>query len=282
MKRKTNVLTKAGVLLVAVVMLFSALPAMAAEDGVDSITQQVFSTPRAVNYPPGSIIGAYDLEMGEGSFATGAFVDAWIGYGDMESDNGLGLTAGGTITMIIELTSVELAGFYGDAVTDLQFDAGSDLYGTALATPFDIWIETALPVNDQDIYTGGVTIEHSGVTNPAFVQQAVTLGTAWDIPASGSVFVGINYHHIAGEFPCGFDTDSNPQPNRAGILAYQADPAPGYLYMNDIGYPSAWCILVGVGPGGVTPGEDLSKTPVTLQSGVSHQNSMQCPTMMTS
>jgi hypothetical protein len=256
MKRKTNVLTKAGVLLVAVVMLFSALPAMAAEDGVDSITQQVFSTPRAVNYPPGSIIGAYDLEMGEGSFATGAFVDAWIGYGDMESDNGLGLTAGGTITMIIELTSVELAGFYGDAVTDLQFDAGSDLYGTALATPFDIWIETALPVNDQDIYTGGVTIEHSGVTNPAFVQQAVTLGTAWDIPASGSVFVGINYHHPAGEYPCGFDTDSNPQPNRAGILAYQADPAPGYLFMNDIGYPSAWCILVGVGPGGVTPGED--------------------------
>jgi hypothetical protein len=250
MKRKTNVLTKAGVLLIAVVMLFSALPAMA-DTGVDSIEPQVFSTPQRAYFPVGSITGAANLNVGEGSFA--AFADDWISYNDGSTENSLGLTSGGAITMAIELTSAELAGFYGDDVTDIRMSVGSDLYGPQSPMPYEIWIETALPPVGS-LYTGGVTIVDSGTTDGAVAWQTMVLPSGWTIPGSGNIVVGVNFYHPAGEYPCGIDEGTTAPTPQANHITYD-----GYgVWSNlvSIGFPGVWGLDVGVGAGGVVPGED--------------------------
>jgi hypothetical protein len=249
MKQKANILTKAGVLLIAAVMVLSALPAIAAE--TDGITKNdvIFSQPTRVNYPVGSIMGDAPLNVGEGSFADGFFADAWLGYSDMESENGLGLTSGGSITMMIVLTSTELAGWYGETITEVNFDAGSDSFGPALATPFELFIEPGLPAYG-DLYTGGVNVVHTGTTDGALVMQGVTLGTPYDIPGSGDVCVGITFTHVAGEYPCGID-ESSTTPDRGQYVSY--DGFGSIDTLTNIGFPGLWCIEVGVGEGGGGP-----------------------------
>ncbi len=258
MKRKTNILTKAGVLLIAATMLLSALPAVLA-DTIEADNQGPFAQAKdyGVEYQPGSIYGAAKLNTGEGTFDDGALgfgADNWISYNDGYTENGLGLTAAGTITMMIELTAAELTGYYGQTITEITASIGCDVYGTEPAIPFDLWITTSLP-DAATLYTAGPTPVLSGTTNPAIVWQTFTLPTAWTIPASGSVFVGFNFVNTGVEHPCGIDeTTTTPMP-RAGYVTY--DGLGSWDNLVNIGFPGVWGIDVGVSAGGGPgPGEE--------------------------
>lgn len=172
----------------------------------------------------------------------------WIQYHDDHTENSLGLTAGGTITMAITLTDAELAGFRGWDITPLKASIGSDDYGF-YACSYDVWIEPGLPAYG-DVYTGGVNIVYSGTSS----------GTGWDtidipaytIPDTGDVTIGFNIAHSAGQYPCGIDeTNTQPAP-RANHITY--DGYGMWSDLNSLGFPGVWGISVGVEPGGPGPG----------------------------
>lgn len=255
MKKKSNMLSKAGVLLLAVFMVSSVIPAVTADTSdfkVASTTLEEAKGNMVPRYPVGMNIPlAMNLENSETLAGGGMNADNWISYNDGSTENALGLTNGGLITMAIELTSAELAGFYGQQITEINFAAGSDGQGPAAATPYQIWIETSLPVV-ADLYNGNVDVYKDDTTDGVNVWQLVTLDSAFNIPASGSVFVGVNYDHPAGEYPCGIDEDTTTPP-RGGLLTYEGS---SWTDLGTAGFPGVWGLDVGVSAAGPGPGED--------------------------
>jgi hypothetical protein len=250
MKTRTNILSKAGVLLVAIFMVLTAIPAVTADtsDAKSVAGESELSSAKAPSViEKGTILGKMALDNSE---SLGLGQDDWISYNDGNTENALGLTNGGLITMAIELTSVELAGFYGDQITDIRFSAGSDGQGPVLATPYQIWIDTTQPAV-PDLYDGTVTYYKDDTTDGVNVWQEVALDTVFDIPASGSVFVGVNYDHITGEYPCGID-ETTTDPPRGALLTYEGST---WTDLFTAGFPGVWGLDVGVS-GGITPGED--------------------------
>ena len=258
MKTRTKILNKAGVLLIAAFMVLSILPAVTADTSDFKDAASIFEQAKGnktPHFPVGMPIPiVMNMETSETlSGGGGMFAPTWISYNDGSTESSLGLTSGGKITMAIELTTMELAGFYGQQITDIKFAAGSDAQGPTAEVDYQIWIDTSLPAV-SGLYDGTtVTYYKEDTTDETITWQNVVLDTEFDIPMAGSVFVGVNYiDHVAGEYPCGMD-DSASSPTRAALLTYEGSswtdlPAAGFNYI--------WGLDVGVSAAGPGPGED--------------------------
>lgn len=254
MKRKTEILTKAGVLLIAAAMLLSALPAVMANTGTSPVQDEetfgVFDTIQ----PIGST-GRVPFLTGdkipynqEGTLSSGGFGSTdWIRYHSGYTNNGLGLTNGGLLVMAIGLTDVELDGFRGDDITDIHFACGADEFGADPGTEYDVWIQESLPADPW-----GLSFIASGIST-ADVWQEIS-DVDYTIPSSGDVYVGVNYVQLAGTYPCGID-DTITTPDRGGFITY--DGLGDWQTLGAIGFPGVWGIDVGVGEGGEVEGDCL-------------------------
>jgi hypothetical protein len=233
MKQKTNMLTKAGVLFIAVAMLLSALPVISADTistEEDPITIQMPSV-KVIN--PGTY--AYIDNEETGSMAIGA--DAFIGYNDGYTENAI--SWGDPMIIGIELTSTELTGYYGDDITDIRLCVGSDDYGFYVET-FEVFLTTTLPA----IPLTGTPV-YSGISSGTG-WDTVALTTPWTIPASGSVFVTISFPGYT-DYPAGLD-ESTTSPLRGGLIVNPNDNT--WTDIITEGAPGVWGIDIGVTAGG--------------------------------
>lgn len=151
----------------------------------------------------------------------------------------LGLTGGGSITMAVELTSAELAGYYGQQISKINFAAGSDSLGPAIATDYQIWIETGGLPSDPTM----ASIIYTSTSDPSTVWQNIDLTSTYPIPASGSLFVGITFDTTIGEAPCGIDESTTAPLPRAGWLHL---PSSGWTDLGTKGVTGVWGLNVGV------------------------------------
>jgi PKD repeat protein len=162
----------------------------------------------------------------------------WIQYHDDYTDNALGLTAGGVMTTAIELTDAELAGFRGDDICEVKASMGSDEYGPYAGIPYEVWIQDSKPTDPTTANIVGTGTSTSTVWTTVDVND-------YTIPATGSIFLGINYDQPASTFPGGMDNSNSIQ--RGGLLWYAAG---GWTDLNAIGYSYVWGISAGVCVGG--------------------------------
>jgi len=183
-----------------------------------------------------------DTTIVDGSEAGSGVTTNWLGYNDGYTENSIGI-GGGDITMAIELTDIELAGYRSGSINELVVSVGSDDYGFFIAN-YDVWIQNFLPAYG-DVYTGGVNVVYSGTSS----------GTGWDtidipdyaIPSTGSVFIGFTFWG-SSEWPCGLDQSIAVPTPRANYCTFN-----GYGSWSDIGsfgFPGVWGIDVGVSSGG--------------------------------
>jgi hypothetical protein len=249
MKRsKKNIFSKAGVLFVAVAMVISIIPAVTADtDDFISDPQVVLS--KAVDttefdfkpYTGGVKTGMRLPYADNGAFDGGLGSDAWISYNDGYTENSLGLTAGGIMTMAIELTDTELASYRTYDIDEIYVSIGSDAYAPGDVCNYVVWIEDTLPADPY----GAVNVVATG-TSTDVVWQTIDV-TDYAIPDTGSVFIGVNLDHVAGQHPCGMD-ESQSGPVRGALLNYVGGT--GWTDLFAIAFPAVWGLDIGVTEGG--------------------------------
>jgi len=161
----------------------------------------------------------------------------WIKYNDGHTENGLGATGGGSVTEAIELTDTELSAFRDYVICEIQVSIGSDDYGAYPGIPYEIWIESTLPA---DPYASGLNIVATGTSTSAVWHIIDVVDTP--IPDTGSIYVGVNYNHGSGEYPCGVD-QSITTPTRGGLFYMTAL---GWSDLGSVGVPGVWGLDVGV------------------------------------
>lgn len=256
MKRKTNVLTKAGVLLIAVFMVITAIPAAIAADTTTDSEEFSFSENdfqgnfhRSGYQPRLSQIASLESI---GSFSSGGVgAQSTIRYHDNTIESHLGLTGTGDVAIseVIELTDAELAGFRDYDLIQVDVAIGSDTE-TYPGNDYDVWLVDALPTDPEDIYAYTTEIIGSGVSTVNTWHQVDV--TDVPIPDTGSIFIGVNHYTLANEFPCGFD-ETTTTPDRGGIVTFQGYGA--WDFLGPLGFPGVWGIDVivssGEGPGPV-------------------------------
>jgi hypothetical protein len=132
--RKKYFLREAVVLLIALAMVLTAIPSMTAAEtdqpqgGINPFVAQA----------PSGLYNEYDtcrpLPRQTPNMDGGVGADAWLGYNDGYTENSLGLTSGGDITMAITLTDVELASFRDYDISEIYMSVGNDALGLILQT----------------------------------------------------------------------------------------------------------------------------------------------------
>ena len=165
---------------------------------------------------------------------TGKSATDWIKYNDESTENGLGLTSGGIITEAIELTSDKLTGYRDYVISEIKVSIGCDAYGAEPGVPYEVWIQNSLP---------------SDPTNANVVASGVSSSSVWNlisviktpIPDSGSVFIGVNFDHDAGQYPCGID-ESTSSPSSARLLWTSS----GWTDLGSVGFSGVWGLSIGV------------------------------------
>jgi len=252
--RKKYFLKNAVVLMIVSAMVLSAIPAVTA---VSNDQNKVGGTPFKSAAPSG-LYNKYDTCRPlprQTPAMDGGTPTNWISYNDGYTENSLGLTSGGDITMAIELTDTELAAYRAYDIQELYCSIGGDAQGTAYACNYQVWIETALPAY-ADVYTGGVNIVATGTTTTTSVWQTLDIPIPeYAIPDTGSVFIGINFMGTtAGQYPCGID-ESQSGPTRGALVTYNGYGVWGDLFA--IGFPGVWGLDVGVCAGEEPVGECL-------------------------
>lgn len=181
--------------------------------------------------------------------------DYWISYNDGYTENALGLTAGGNITMMIELTDVELANYRSCDVDEIYVSIGCDVVG-GHSCDYEVFVQTSMP-NYNDVYTGGVNIVAAGTSTDA-VWQYINFAD-FPIPDTGSVFVGVTFWNtLAGQYPCGMDESNTGPTPRANYMTY--DGFGKWSNLVEIGYPEVWGLDVGVKCDGNQP-PNMPNTP---------------------
>jgi hypothetical protein len=173
---------------------------------------------------------------------TASFNVDWIHYDDGTSENGLGLTSGGTLHEAIKLTPTELTG-HGPAITSIKVMHGCPLYPGTPASAYTAWIYTGVtaPSNPET----GATIVGTGTCPAIDDYYYINLTTPYPFAETDTLWVGVGWVHTAGTFPCGFDTGSCIV-GKADWLWYSGG---SWLELNGIGYPGNWNLWVGVGAG---------------------------------
>jgi len=245
--RKKHFLKDAVVVLIAVFMVTTVLPTALADTGnIEDKASQPIYTLRSegihiLNIPEGTIMGSAEIDP-EGSFAGGAFADYYIKYHDDYTENGLGLTAGGTISEAIKLTDTELGPYRGLTISEVIVSIGCDDYGAEPGVAYQVWAaDGAQPANPSTLpalATG---------TSGNDIWTTIPLTTTHTIPASGDVWMGIQFTHAAGQYPMGFDT-STTNPNGEYLFDGSA-----WTTLTAIGYPGVWGYTVGVSAGEEPP-----------------------------
>ena len=171
----------------------------------------------------------------------------WLHYDDGTAENGLGLTAGGTLHEAIKLTPTELAGI-NSAFTCIKVMHGCPLYPGTPATDYIAWIYTGAtaPSNPET----GATIVGTG-TCPAIDDYWYIWfnASSYSFVETDTVWIGVGWIHPAGSFPCGFDTGSCIA-GKSDWLWYSGG---GWLELGGIGYPGNWNLWAGYGGGGNLP-----------------------------
>jgi hypothetical protein len=168
-----------------------------------------------------------------------ASTDYWISYNDGYADDAFGLTNGGIITMAIGLTDIELAPYRNYVIDQINVAFGSENNPTGEIVDYKVWIKDSLP---SDPYCGCTKIIASG-TSTGDVWNLIDVDDTL-IPYTGYVYIGINIEYVSGQYPCGMD-EHQSGPTRAALLTY---PGYGWTDLFSYGYPSVWCLDVGVSP----------------------------------
>ncbi len=166
----------------------------------------------------------------------------WLHYDDGTCENALGLTAGGELTEAIRLTPTELAGYDGFEIQKVKV-----MHGWPTGTP--------QPAHDGfvRIWEAGTTTEPGALAKEqAFSAPAgndwveIDLVDPYTVDETQDVWVGVAWTHGAGDFPCGFDTDTVTV-DKGGFLVY---PGAAWTQLSAIGYPGNWNLWAGLEPGG--------------------------------
>jgi hypothetical protein len=227
MKIRNNIY-KAGVLLLAVMMCLSVIPAITA----DSDDFEAKYGIRGADSTEVNRDYKVKLNIGKLPYNTdgtlGTFTDTWLTYNDGYTDNAYAWTSGNPWQIAIELTDTELSGFRDQMVDEVRFSAGSDGYGFYVCD-YDIWISDV----QEDPNT--VTPVASGTSS----------GTGWDtidvpnydIPDTGSLFIGVTYSNYGAGYPGGVDDSTGGLPERAGWIynaGWTSLYAMGLTYINGI------------------------------------------------
>ncbi len=178
----------------------------------------------------------------------------WIKYNDGSTENGLGLTNGGIISEAIELSTDKLTGYREYVISEIKVSIGCDAYGAESGVPYQVWIGNSLP---------------SDPTNANIVASGISSSSVWNlinvvdtpIPDSGSIFIGVNFDHDGGEYPCGID-ESTSIPSNAGLLWTSSS---GWTNLGGVGFPGVWGLSIGVTLSANNPPKTPSKPtgPVT-------------------
>jgi hypothetical protein len=186
------------------------------------------------------------LRPNEAVKETSSFNTDWIHYDDGTCENGLGLTAGGTLHEAIKLTPTELAG-YGPAITSIKVMHGCPLYPGTPSTNYIAWIYTGAtsPSNPET----GATIVGTGTCPAIDDYYYINLTTPYAFAETDTLWVGVGWIHTAGSFPCGFDEDTVVA-GKGGWLWYSGG---GWMELSAIGFPGSWNLWAGVGAGGNQP-----------------------------
>jgi hypothetical protein len=246
--RKKYFLREAVVLLIALAMVLTAIPAVTADD-----TNTNFEG--STMFSNGGTTGGgskYDTcrPLPRQTSGMGGFGDPdTITYNDGSTESHLGLTGAGFITMAIELTDVELASYRAYDITELWVSVGSSNPPEGYVCNYEVWIQDTLPADPY----GVVNVVATG-TSTIDVWQTIDV-TDYPIPDTGSVYIGINFPTTGTNFPCGIDEDNTAPMPRAGIVTY--DGGSGFTGWTDlvaIGFPGVWgldVIVESAGPGPV-------------------------------
>lgn len=240
MKIRNNIY-KAGVLLLAVMMFLSVIPAITAD------SNDVEAKYGIQGHDQTGVKMDYKLKLNIGKLpyntdgTLDVFSDDWITYNDGYTETAYRWTSLDPWQVAIELTDTELSGFRDQVVDEIRFCCGDDTYGFCVAD-YDIWISTV--------------VEDPNTVTP--IASGVSSGLGWDtvdvpdtdIPDTGSLFVGISYSNYV-DYPGSCDSSTSGTPERAGMI-YNA----GWTSLLALGLPYINGLDVGVkGDNGPDPGE---------------------------
>jgi PKD repeat protein len=183
---------------------------------------------------------SYGVDYAPENFAPATFQPAtdWVQYCDDYTENGLGLTAGGTVTEAIQLTDTELAAYRGMDICELVVSIGCDAYGGDSGIPYEVWISETQPTDPTTATVYATGTSDSSIWNTIDIDD-------YTIPASGDVWLGVLMTHPSGVYPMGFDTTNTI--TRGGYLWYSGG---GWTDLGSVGYPGVWGIKVGICAGG--------------------------------
>jgi len=167
----------------------------------------------------------------------GESLDEWLGYCDDSVENAVGLTGDvDTMSMAIELESELLGSYYEEILTQFRVAVGRDGSPNVNALDYDVWISETLPSDPTS-----APVYYSGTSNPSQLWHEYAFDMNYDIPASGSVYVGVNFYDLAGytDYPLGLD-ETNPDPR--GDNVYWTGAA--WAHLGDLGLPGSWALEV--------------------------------------
>jgi hypothetical protein len=241
MKIRNNIY-KAGVLLLAVLMCLSYLPAITA-DSDDFETKYGI---RGADQTQVKMDYKLKLNIGKMPYNTdgtlGVFSDDWITYNDGYTDNSYCWTSGAQWDEAIILTDTELSGFRDHVVDEVRFSCGSDAYGFYVAD-YDIWMSTA--AEDPTSVTPVASGSSSGVG-----WDTIDVPD-YDIPDTGNLYIGVTFSNYGAGYPGGVDSSSSVA--NGGMIFYGG----AWVPLSDLGIYYVWGIDVGVktGNGGPGPGD---------------------------
>jgi hypothetical protein len=226
MKNRYNVLKDAGVVFIAVFMIFSATTVMATA----TKEPKVFSS---------SFIGPYSKNIV-------APLDVWLHYDDGIPYTCIGKNGGGTFEGAIRLTRAELADYEGKTIPQVKFYIG-------------------VPGFPQQSHSGYIKIYGPGTaTHPGTLIESVAYTTPYGygwfyvilnfpilINASHDLWISIEITHGPGETPLG--ADNGPAVYTKGDWFGTAS---SWTELHTMGLNYNWCIY-----GKVTNGNTAPATP---------------------
>ncbi len=249
MRKKINILKKASVLLVALAMVLTVLPAVSADSNVpverSPLSIQMSSVcspnPKAPHRPAPAM-----QEANTGSLAGVGAPYFWYSYNTGYTDNAMRWTDFSDVYWAIELSGTDLDPYRGDAIEEILFSVGADAY-YFMAVPYEIFIYDG-DITGVDVTT--LTAVGSGVSDDT--QWTLhTLSSPHTIPMSGSVFVIIrSYDYTSNDYPAGFDMAA-PYDARGDWIVDHGTTNSWSHYGDGM-----WGIDVGIGAGGDDDDDD--------------------------
>jgi len=236
---RKNILKEASVLLIAVFMVLSTVVVTGNNFNTSALGD--VTTFSLVSYDSNNNIFEYSSNWTNNNYKEtissnlSMSPDMWISYNDGYTENNMGVSEGGISTEAIELTDIELSAVRGLVICEIRVSIGSDGHGAEPGITYEVWIEQTLPADPTIVTPIAVGVSTSAVWNNIDIEDTA-------IPDTGDLYIGINFHHDAGKYPCGFD-ESITSPTRGGLLW---SASTGWSDLSSIGNPGVWGLDIGV------------------------------------